>query len=300
MPILLTNEILAAVTHELRNANESVQIISAYCKEKSIEKLDECINKDVSEKRIMIRFRLDDLIKGSTDFSILEYCMSNMWKVYIRFDLHAKTYIVDNKRGFIGSAYATNNGLNINGHGNMEMGTLVDIDKTDLDKINRLFRDAILVDNSMFEKLKEQYNRIDKNSCQSSPSWDKSVINMFTPKVETLFSHELPESSFENRNEYIEFLDMNSSKEIEQIKDAFRWSTVYMWLLGTLEKNGGCLYFGGLTEKLHNALINDPKPYRRDVKVLLSNLLTYVEGLGMEEVMIDKPNYSQRVQLVKA
>ena len=47
MPILLTNEILAAVTHELRNANESVQIISAYCKEKSIEKLDECINSEI-------------------------------------------------------------------------------------------------------------------------------------------------------------------------------------------------------------------------------------------------------------
>ena len=59
-----------------------------------------------------------------------------------------------------------------------------------------------------------------------------------------------------------------------------------------------CLYFGALTEKLHNALVEDPKPYRREVKELLSNLLSWVEELEMEEIVIDRPNYSQRIRIL--
>ena len=55
--------------------------------------------------------------------------------------------------------------------------------------------------------------------------------------------------------------------------------------------------FGAITEELHNALVSDPKPYRKDVKQLLANLLSMVEELQMDEIMIDKPNFSQRVRL---
>ena len=103
MYILFSKEIFTAVIQELKNASESVQIITAYCKEDSLKRLAEYINEDVMEKRLMIRFRLDDIIRGSTDFDILEYCLLNGWQVYRRFDLHAKTYIVDNKRAIIGS-----------------------------------------------------------------------------------------------------------------------------------------------------------------------------------------------------
>ena len=128
MSILLSNEIILAVTRELKNATESVQIITAYCKENAIRLLNSHISDCVAEKRIMLRFRLDDIVKGSTDFSVIDFCRSQRWKVFIRFDLHAKTYIVDGKRGFIGSANATNAGLNLIRHGNMELGTFVDVD----------------------------------------------------------------------------------------------------------------------------------------------------------------------------
>ena len=57
------------------------------------------------------------------------------------------------------------------------------------------------------------------------------------------------------------------------------------------------MYFGAITQELHNALISDPKPYRRDVKQMLSNLLDLIDLLHMEEIEIDKPNYSHRVRL---
>lgn len=297
MSILLSNEIMIAVEKELKAATESVQIISAYCKEDAISKLNNYISSKVEEKRIMLRFRLDDIIKGSTDFSVIDFCRSKGWKVYIRFDLHAKTYIVDRKRGFVGSANATNSGLNLISHGNMEMGTLVDIDEFDMNKIEALYKDAVFVDDSVYEKLKIQYRDVESSESGTIYAWNDEIRNLFNPRISTLFSHELPEKDKYVQGDVISFLETTYTGDEVALREAFRWSNAYLWLLNTLKENNGCLYYGAITEKLHNALVSDPKPYRKDVKQLLSNLLTLVEELHMDEIVIDKPNYSQRVRL---
>lgn len=297
MALLFSQEILNAVNEELRTAKDSVQIISAYCKENAIKQLDSFILDSVPEKKIMIRFRLDDILKGSTDFSIIEFCQQHGWKVYIRFDLHVKTYIVDGKRGFVGSANATNSGLNLGSRGNIEIGTLVDIDVVDMEKVEALYEDAIFVTDSILKKLKEQYQKISTYEQGKQYAWNQEIYELFSPKVKTLFSYELPEKEEFSIGEYVTFLDAIYCEDIKVMKETFRWSNAYLWLLNLLKENDGCMYFGAITEKLHNALVSDPKPYRRDVKVLLANLLAIIEKLQMEEVVVDRPNYSQRVRL---
>jgi hypothetical protein len=298
MSILFSNEILDSVRKELQSASSSVQIISAYCKESSFIHLNGFINKEAKDRRLLVRFRMDDILKGSTDFSIIEYGLKNGWKVFIRFDLHAKTYIVDNKRGLVGSVNATNSGLSVGKTGNMEMATLVDIEPKDIEKINKLFDDAILVDNKLLAKMKEQIQKVSLTEKQESYSWDSSIITMFNPHIDTLFSYELPEYFSLLPGEYFSFLDENLGDDIERFKETFRWSNAYMWLLNVLKENGGCMFFGELSQKLHNALISDPKPYRREVKQMLANLLELIEKLDMEEITVDRPNYSQRVRLL--
>lgn len=297
MSILLSNEIMSAVTNELKTATESVQIITAYCKENAIVQLNNFISNTVSEKRIMLRFRLDDLVKGSTDFSVIDICRSQGWKVYIRFDLHAKTYIVDGKRGFIGSANATNSGLSLVPHGNMEMGTLIDIDEVDMGKIEALYNDAILVDSEIYSKLKIQYQQIEANQPGKKCEWDDEVKNMFNPRITTLFSYELPDKGEFCNGDYIPFLDTEYNGDASLLKESFRWSNSYLWLINILKENDGCMYFGAIAEKLHNSLVSDPKPYRKDVKQLLANMLNLIEQLNMDEVVIDRPNFSQRIRL---
>ena len=297
MALLFSQEILNAVNEELRIAKDSVQIISAYCKENAIKQLNSFISDTVQEKRIMVRFRLDDILKGSTDFSIIEFCQQCGWKVYIRFDLHVKTYIVDGKRGFVGSANATNSGLSLGSHGNVEIGTLVDIDAVDMEKVEALYEDAIFVTDSIYEKLRAQYQMISTYEQGKQYVWNQEIYELFAPKVKTLFSYELPEKDEFNAGEYVTFLDTIYSEDSTLVKETFRWSNAYLWLLNVLKENDGCMYFGALTEKLHNALVSDPKPYRRDVKQLLANLLSLIEILQMKEVVVDRPNYSQRVRL---
>ena len=297
MSILFSNEILDSIKKELKNATTSVQIITAYCKESTFTYLDSYINDDVKEKCLLIRFRMDDILKGSTDFSFLVCGMKAGWQVYIRFDLHAKTYIVDNKRGLVGSANTTSSGLSIGKNGNMEMATLVDVESNDIEKINKLFDDAIHVDDKLLRRLKEQIEKVKVDSKEEVHMWDVSITSMFTPHVDMLFSYELPEDFSLSDGEYFSFMDEIYTGDKERFKEAFRWSNAYLWLLITLKENDGCLYFGAISEKLHNTLISDPRPYRRDVKKMLANLLSLIELLEMDEIIIDRPNYSQRVRL---
>lgn len=215
----------------------------------------------------------------------------------MRFDLHAKTYVVDNKRGVIGSANATNSGLGIGKTGNMEMATLVDIEAKDLEKINRLFHDAIFVDEDIIREMKKQLNQINVSDKREGYAWNANITHLFNPKVETLFSHELPDKKTYTNGEYIPFLDITYEND-ERVKDTFRWCNAYLWLLNILKNHNGCMYFGELSTELHNAVVSDPKPYRKDVKVMLANLLEFIQLLGMNEISIDRPNYSQRIRLM--
>lgn len=299
MSLLFSNEIIAAVTRELQQATSSVQIITAYCKEPSLKYLNSFINSSVSIKRLLVRFRLDDILKGSTDFSVLEYALNEGWNVYIRFDLHAKTYVVDNKRGLVGSANATGAGLGHVRGGNMEMATLVEIEHQDIDKIEKLFANAIIVNCDLLHEMQKQIETIAIEQTTARHSWDSNITKLFEPYIGTLFSHELPDKVKFIDGEYIPFLDEQFMGDKESLKNSFRWSNVYLWLLSKLKEHDGCMFFGTIAQELYNALISDPKPYRRDVKLMLSNLLDLIEVLQMEEVIIDRPNYSQRIRLIK-
>lgn len=297
MSLLFSGEIINAIREEICHAQDSVQVITAYCKSSALQEIDSLINPSVGCKRLMLRFRKDDISRGSTDFSTLEFALAKGWDAFIRFDLHAKTYIVDNKRCIVGSANATNRGLGLFSAGNAEMATLVDIGENDIVKVNKLFDDAVRVDARLFQLLKMEKPVVNGNGNSGSKQWSSQIIDMFHPTVSTLFSHELPATDVVPQTGYIDFLDIQAERGNSEIKEAFRWSNAYLWLLDVLVRNGGCLYFGAATQLLHNALVQDPKPYRRDVKIHLGNLLSWISKLDMDEVCIDRPNYSQRILL---
>ena len=297
MSILISNEIMDGIRRELMSAEKSVQIITAYCKEDTFVLLNSFIDSSVDNRRLLVRFRLDDIVSGSTDFGVLEKGVSLGWQVYIRFDLHAKTYIVDNKRCFVGSANTTNSGLSIGKPGNMEVATLVDVESGDVSKIDKLFNDAIRIDEDILQQLKKQYEQVKTEKRHEKYSWDSTILSLFTPHVDTLFSYDLPEISSVSDSQYVAFLDMRFDGNLPKLKECFRWSNSYLWLLNVLEQNDGVMFFGELTVKLHEAVVSDPKPYRKDVKTMLANLLSIIEELSMEEIVIDRPNYSQRVRL---
>jgi hypothetical protein len=84
----------------------------------------------------------------------------------------------------------------------------------------------------------------------------------------------------------------------DALRRAFKTTRIYRWLVHTLKSSGGELYFGALTESLHNTLLDDPVVYRRDVKIVLQTLLQWCQLLGGIGVLVDRPNHSQRVRII--
>lgn len=300
MGILVSNEILDAIYSELSAAQKSVQLISAFCKLDALKKMEAHINPVVSDKRILVRFRLLDIVSGATDFDILNYCMSRGWEVHIRFDLHAKTYIVDNSRGITGSANMTSSGLDMNGAGNYEMASFVKIEQGDIQKIKNLFDNSIAVTEKIIKTLKEQYELAKDNMMiNKNLEWSSEIKNLVVTKVKTLFSYDLPDT--ENIDfpigARIDFLDFINDGNIETLRNVFIMSNCYKWLFNILVENNGCIFFGELTQKLHDSIVEEPKPYRKDVKQMLSNLLNWIQKLKIDNIIIDRPNHSQRIRL---
>lgn len=115
-----------------------------------------------------------------------------------------------------------------------------------------------------------------------------------------LFTYDFPNSKapiFNDINSF-EFLGLDRIPTVPELKAAFIHSKAFLWLYDAVNKTPEkTCFFGGLTENLHNVLLNDPKPYRKEVKELLGNLLGWIEDLKIENIIIDVPNHSQRIRV---
>lgn len=301
MSLLTTSEAKNKIAEQVRLATEQLHIISAFCKKSALEFIESNIQNNLSEKKILVRFLLSDIVNGVTDFELYDYCKANGWKLYIRFDLHAKTYVFDRKRLVLGSANLTNNGLGLNYGGNYELSYFADIESGDLKKIDSLFDNAVLMTDELYENMKLDYQASKGHRSDSKPlKWNLSIEKQFNPVIDALFTYDfpsVPEPNFEDFSCF-EFLELNCIPTKDELKEAFRWSKAFLWLYNFISKPPDkTRYFGAITAELHDTLINDPRPYRKEVKDLLANLLKWIQILEIEEICIDTPNYSQRATI---
>jgi hypothetical protein len=298
MGILMSNEIKQQLTKEIHESTQSIQVITAFCKEAGIEYLEECNINKVSEKKLLVRMTMEDILSGATDLSVYDFCRKHAWKMYMRFDLHAKTYIFDNKRCILGSANLTNRGLLIKNGGNLEIAGLCEMSDEDMEKVNSLFVHAIELNDTIYDKMTGAIEKVNQSK-KISHVWPGEIIDLFRPDVSVLFTYDFPDydSYYEYKNDEIAFLGLPAGWNINILKESFMYCKAYRWLKDELSKNDGQLYFGEATEKLHSIIVNDPRPYRKEVKELLARVLKWIQDLEIEEVVIDRPNYSQRIRL---
>ena len=156
MSLLTTSETKNKIAEQVSIATDTLQIISAFCKVSAVEFIDENIRNTLKEKKLLVRFLLNDIINGATDFSLYEYCKTHGWQMYIRFDLHAKTYVFDKCRCILGSANLTSKGMGFKLHGNYELSSFAEIDTDDLRKIDCLFDNSILMTEELYNTRKRK------------------------------------------------------------------------------------------------------------------------------------------------
>jgi hypothetical protein len=235
------------------------------------------------------------------------------WSFYMRLDFHGKVYAVPGAGILVGSANTTGNGLGFSNMPNSEVCTLVQSSEGNLDLIEKLFSGATLVTENIFAQLKTALTESVPQD-QVAEEWPKSVMDVIEPQEqhssvlfvgECLWTDLEWLSSLDNFGEDarhdLSLIGMTETEVFDRTKleRLFRKAAIYNWLVKSLESNSGESYFGRLSAELHAALADDPVPQRRDVKVLLQNLLSWVGMLEIKEIRIDRPNHSQRIRLVR-
>lgn len=300
MPILISPNILRNIDKEIKQCQDSFCVISAYCKETLIRYFDAVLPESVRNKKLIVRLRPDDILKGSTDLSIYPYCKENGWEIRFKLDLHAKTYVFDNLRCIVGSANATGSGLCVGGIGNYEMATACKIDDADVRLIDSLFTSSPLMNDEIYELMKKTLEQVDTANDMFDVKWPSEILDLQCPDYSVLFAEDFPQGldPFDDGKDELGFLVSDWSENVSDIRSQLEVSKCYLWLKNVLiEKDNHEIYFGEATAKLHDVLLDDPKPYRKEVKELLANLLSWIEKLECKEIVIDRPNYSQRIRL---
>ena len=84
------------------------------------------------------------------------------------------------------------------------------------------------------------------------------------------------------------------------ISNKFIYSKIFLWIRSLLIKYEGEIYFGALTKELHDSLIEDPMPYRSEVKAIVKNIYSWINIIGPEatNIICDRPNISERLRLI--
>ena len=290
------NETLEA---QLSNAS-SVKILSAYITESAVNSHNESLRSN-NNTTIVARAVPQDFLAGSSTITAFESLLNMGVDLRIHPSLHAKLYLINESVMYLGSANFTNNGLNISGGGNLELMTKVTADEEDLLMVNSIIAESIPLTKSILENMKELLSDITLELAQHDLTrWPEGFLEQPT---------ELWMSDFPLLNPMENKDDVFKTKHDEHLfnceiseltKATIKSSRVFRWLMTSLEEHDDkCFYFGELSTAIQQALQDDPRPYRTDVKALTQNLLGYCQVYLNDKVLVDRPRHSQRIKLLQ-
>ena len=296
----------------LENSTKSVIILSAYVKAIGVDWLKEKIGEKDIKCTIVARWDKGDLAQGSSDLECYSLAKENGWTFKVLKDLHAKVMLVDDDILFVGSPNLTGRGMSLVPVANQEIGIKVQALEEDLKIINQLIDDAALVNDAIIKELEEWQKNLPKIEKPKIPEFPEIVNDSFKEKFNKLWVNNFPWCNVEylinnldkKEDNIIHDLDLFGLTNIQKVNiekelnESFLQSKIFNWLIKKLEaEENKEIYFGRLSSIIHDGLVDDPKPYRQDVKLLQANLYDYIKYFKPVNVICDQPNFSERLSL---
>lgn len=268
--ILISSEVEKTLEKILPICQKEVNVISGFCKVHTLEYLDSLIQTQNVKKRLLVRFLPSDLSSGATDKEIFSYCKAHGWSIYVDHSIHAKTYVFDRIKCIMGSANLTDRGLGISDNSNKEASVCFELDNDSYAKILSLYKDSVELDQTLYDYI-------------VSHASDEDAINhkqykMKKISIECLFPEDFP-------TEQSDIIELYNSR-------------AYKWLVNFLDaKNNKSAFYGEIISAIHNVFIKDPRPYRKDIKQHLTDLLSTIKRLNISEIKVERPNYSELIKI---
>ena len=294
----------------LRKSKEKIVILSAYVKEVGVKWLREQINNKNINCTIISRWQKGDLATGSSDLECYSLCKENNWTFKILNDLHAKVMLIDDKDLFIGSPNLTGSGMSLIPVSNKELGIKISANDNDKRIIDGLMEEALLINDEIYEDLKKWKKNLPEIKKPSIPDFPADLKEKIKENFDKIWVHNFPWSAVDD---LLNIKDMNENIQHDlelfglskdnlnkdNLKNNFENSKIFKWLINQIKKQEKDeIYFGNLSSIIHNSLLDDPKPYRKEVKDLQINLFNFIKILNLKQIKLDRPNFSERITLV--
>lgn len=310
MAILFNNELKEQIKDKLNSVESSILILSAFVKLAALESLLEEVQGRMLDITIVSRWQLQDLVSGASDVNAYRFARQNGWQFLINPNLHYKIYLIDQKSLFVGSANLTQKGLNLGMQGNDEATIQVTPTAIDVDKLNRYTACCCVMNDDLFVEMKTVVERAEASHPKGANiSWPTKIKETISPVANQLWVNDLifnsPASIKEDKAEHtahdlhlLGLAGLADFADSKKVLSGLRVSMTWLWLIKTIaESEYEFVRFGELTTKLHAALVDDPKPYRKDVKGFLANLYEWIRYLDPPEIGIKKFNHTEALFL---
>ena len=81
MNLIYSEGIYKLIKSEILRTIRSIYIISAYCKYQALEEINNKIDKSVQIKKLLVGFKLGDILSSATDIGIYEFCKKHGWGI---------------------------------------------------------------------------------------------------------------------------------------------------------------------------------------------------------------------------
>lgn len=292
---LVDTNAVTNVLYALIEESNSIILISAFLTRSVLKLFKESdYDKDIS---LYVRCRPSDCISGSCDLDVLKQLISKGVSCYVDYKLHAKIYIFDSKNAVIGSSNLTANGLGFSNYPNFELNYSCELLPSDLAQINIYLAQCVQINTDDIEKMQRELTNISPTSSADIPNEWKAIDLKSKEELIGLFIEDFPKCDpFElsNCDDKDIIHDESMFGKDPSDKSKFEQSNVYRFIYRfILEQEGKSASFGATTAYLHNHILDDFSPYRRDIKMCLQNFLSYLKHYDSDRIRANRPNYRQ-------
>ena len=187
----------------LKDNDKQIFLYVPYIKTKILEKLLVGIQNQIT---IITTWHINDLISGSSELELYQFCKENNITLYIHNKIHLKVYSVNLESAIVASGNISHNGL-MEG-GNYEAGVLVDkLEISDRMYLEKIKREAIFVDEDVYQIYLDEYEKAKKQASEQIDFEDPKII----PQKDYFLKSALPMT--ENISELIQGYDKINSNE---------------------------------------------------------------------------------------
>ena len=305
--------------------NPLLYLVSPFIRLDALQNLFSCLHHD-SQTQIITRWNADDIVSGVSDLEVYPWLKERGIKLYIHKRIHLKLFLFESNEIFHCSGNVSNNGLGINGEGNIEVGAYVNSSLNDWRQLYRLIDDSLLVTDEVYEKA-VAYKENNVNINEPLPELDlfESIANGQSSNHDVdlinkpysmgaLPALESPEKLFELYSKdslsgispadarllfhdlalfNIDNLDMELDQLTEEMKTNIKQLPFIVDFINYLQREKS-LRFGAVTSWIHDKCTDVPLPYRKEIKEHVNHLYNWLE-FAYDEVTWSIPGARSQV-----